>query len=470
MRISSYRDLLSRYSTVCRQSWAERHESAPPARSASEIAFLPAHLELIESPVHPAPLWTARIIGALALGVIALGVFGHLDIVAIAPGKLVPDARVKIIQPATTGVVRSILIRDGMQVQSGQLLMELDPTQADADINRTTSALLDAELMAARAQALLEAQRTNRPPDVRRIADAPSERQKQTDDYADGIYKEYEAKIHSLRAELDKRQADLAATDAEIRKLQKTAPLARQQADDYKSLADDHLVSRHDYLEKEQNAISQAEELNAQGNRDRELAAAVEEQEADISGAVSGFRRQQLGDLGKAQETLSQASSDQTKAQVRQSRMRLIAPVSGTVQQLAVHTVGGVVTTAQNLLEIVPNDSLDVEARIENKDIGFVGPGQPAVIKIDAFPYTRFGYLRGSVESVSNDAVSNGKGGLYFVVRIRLPSKQFPVGQKRVILTPGMEVRAEIRTGRRSLGEYFFSPLLTTINESLHER
>jgi hemolysin D len=469
-RVGSYRDLVGRYLSVLRQSWGMRRELDARKRLPYEMAFLPAHLEIVESPVHPAPRWMARIVAVLFFAVVALAVFGHLDIVAVAPGKLVPNARVKVIQPAITGVVRSILVHDGMRVEAGQLLMELDPTQAEADTSKATATRLDAELTVARAEALLTAQRENRRPQVTRVVDAPESRQIQTRDYADDAYNEYRAKISSLQAELDKRQAELATTNAEIGKLRKTAPLAQQEADDYKSLTTGNYVARHDYLDKEQTAISQTEELAAQISHSHELEAALAEQKSDIATTASTFRREQSDDMGKAQQVLSQASNDQTKAQVRQALMRLVAPVSGTVQQLEVHTVGGVVTTAQDLLEIVPDDSLEVEARLENKDIGFVEVGQPAAVKIDAFPYTRFGYLHGTVESVSNDAVSDKKYGLYFVVRIRLPGKQFPIGHKWVNLTPGMEVKAEIHTGRRRVAEYFLSPLLTTTNESLRER
>ena len=173
--LGAYRDLLGRYSSVWRQSWKVRHELEPKRRSLDEIAFLPAHLELIETPPHPAPRWTARIIAVIGAALVALGVFGHLDIVAVAPGKLIPNARVKVLQPAVTGVVRSILIRDGMRVQAGQLLMELDPTQAQADTSKALSARLDAQLTVARAQALLLVQRSGHPPQVAPVLDAPSE-------------------------------------------------------------------------------------------------------------------------------------------------------------------------------------------------------------------------------------------------------------------------------------------------------
>ena len=464
------RALLGRYLGVWRQSWSEREALAAPARTGASVEFLPAHLELIEKPPHPAPRWTARIIVTLVVAVILLALFGHLDIVATAPGKLVPNARVKVIQPAVTGVVRSILVTDGSRVQAGQLLMELDPTQAEADTGKATAARLDAALTVARAQALLDAQSKGGPPMVALVAEAPPARQHQVQDYADGLLNEYRAKVASLQAELAKRQAELATTRAEVEKLKQTAPLAREQADNYKALATGNYVSRTDYLDKEQNAITQAQELAAQISHSHELEAAIAEQQGEINTTADTFRRQQLDDLGKAQEVMSQATGDQTKAEVRQSLMRLVAPVAGTVQQLAVHTVGGVVTTAQPVLELVPDDTLEVEAHLENKDIGFVEIGQKVTVKIDAFPYTRFGTLEGSVEDVSNDAASDKKGGSYFPVRVRLPSNRLRVERKWVTLTPGMEVKAEIHTGRRTVADYFLSPLITTVGQSLHER
>lgn len=468
-RLTGLAALWRRYAAVFSQSWRTRRELDTKQRLPDEVAFLPAHLEIVETPVHPAPRWTARICVLLALAVLALALFGRLDIVAVAPGKLVPNARVKVVQPAVTGVVRAILVHDGMRVQAGQLLMQLDPTQAAADTEKATAARLDAQLTVARAQALLVGQRNNAKPQVARVADAPATRQSQTQALADGIYNEYRAKMASLEDELSKRQAELATTKAEIDRLRATAPLAQQQADDYRALSSGNYVARHDYLDKQENALAQTGELAARISHSHELEAGIEEQRSDIDTIEAAFRRAALDDLGKAQEVLSQARDDQTKAEVRQALMRLVAPVSGTVQQLSVHTLGGVVTTAQPLLEIVPDDTLEVEAHLANKDIGFVEVGQPTVVKIDAFPYTRFGYLHGTVEDVSNDAVSD-KRGLYFIVRVRIPGRQFHVEHKWVNLTPGMEVQAEIHTGSRSVAEYFLSPVIVTANQALRER
>ncbi|MGH8219010.1 MAG: HlyD family type I secretion periplasmic adaptor subunit [Steroidobacteraceae bacterium] len=470
LELTGFGALVGRYSAVLRQSWRVRHELDSDRRLPEEVAFLPAHLEIVETPVHPAPRWTARICSILTLCAVAVAVFGRLDIVAVAPGKLVPNARVKVIQPAITGVVRKILVRDGMRVQAGQLLMELDPRQAAADTDRATGERLDAQLTMARSQALLRAAREDRRPAVARVPNAPAARQSQVQALADGIFSEYRAKIASLRAELSEREADLATTNAEIGKLRSTAPLVRQEADDYRALATGNFVARHDYLEKQENALAQEGDLAARISHSHELEAAIAQQKSDIDTTMAAFRRAALDDLVKAQQVLSQARDAQTKAEVRQALMQLAAPVSGTVQQLSVHTLGGVVTTAQRLLEIVPDDALEVEARLQNKDIGFVQVGQPAVVKITAFPYTRFGYLHGTVEEVSNDAVSDRRGGLYFVVRVKIPSRQFRVDRRFVNLTPGMEVEADIHTGSRSVAEYFLSPLIMTANDALRER
>jgi hemolysin D len=146
--------LLQRYVEVFQHAWRIRREFDSHPRRSYEAEFLPAHLEILETPIHPAPLWAARAIGALAAVIALVAIFGHLDIVAVAHGKLVPNARVKIIQPAFTGVVRSILVHNGTHVTAGQLLLELDPTQATADADKASVARLDAQLAGARERRL----------------------------------------------------------------------------------------------------------------------------------------------------------------------------------------------------------------------------------------------------------------------------------------------------------------------------
>jgi hemolysin D len=468
--LQALHDLLRRYGTVWRTAWAMREQLDRPAREADYLAFLPAELELIETPPHPAPRWTVRILVTLTVLALLVGALGRLDIVVSAGGKLIPDARVKVIQPAMTGVVREIFVRDGQRVEAGQVLMKLDTTQAAADAHKARSARLDAELGVARAKALVDAQHAGKTPMVARVEEASDARIEEIQRQAEGAWNAYRDQHDGAQAELLKRQAELDSTRAEIAKLEATAPLARQQADAYRALVADKYVANNDYLDKEQNALDKEHELAVQRSRARALVAAVAEQRAEVESTASKFRRDQLDELEKSTQQATQSRADETKAQTRQALLVLDAPVAGTVQQLAVHTLGGVVTTAQALLEIVPDDALEVEARLQNKDVGFVTVGQSAAVKIDAFPYTRYGYLDGTVTQVSNDAVQDKKQGLTFAVRIRLNTNRIHVDNRWIMLTPGMTVAADIRTGRRSVIGYFLDPLLQTARESLRER
>jgi hemolysin D len=472
IHLAAMGDLARRYLSIWRTAWSIRDQFDAPEKLRYELAFQPAQLELVETPIHPAPRWATRILVILTLLVLMIGILGRLDIVVTAKGKLVPDARVKVIQPAVTGVVRQILVHDGQHVAAAQPLLVLDATQAAADADKARQSRIDAALASARATALLEAVKTGRAPVLAAVENASPEQYAQAQHFAEGLYLEYVGKLAASQAELLKREADLTTTRQQVSKLRATAPLARSEANDYRNLARDQYVSHHDYQNKERMALEQEHELAAQQSHVQGLAAAVAEQRVLIGQTKSQFSREQLEILDKATQQFAQSRADETKAVTRQDLMTLYAPVSGTVEQLATHTPGGVVTTAQAIMEIVPDDAVEVEASIENRDVGFVNVGQDAIVKVDAFPYTRYGYLTGKVTSISNDAVQDRsrKTGLAFTARIRLPSRQMPVENKLVNLSPGMEVTTEIRTGRRSVAGYFLDPLIRTAGESLHER
>jgi hemolysin D len=462
--------LARRYAAVCRAAWAERTREFVSPSMPHELAFLPGHLELLETPAHPAARWLIRSMGVLFAVALAIVVFGRLDIVAVAKGKLVPDANVKIIQPAITGVVRKIAVKDGQRVTAGQVLMELDTTQAAADAQKAGASRVDAALAAARARALLGAQLAERGPTVEPVDGAPVDRQQEAQRFAEGIWREYIDKLNSARAELVKRQAERDSTRAQIAKLAATAPLARENANHYRELAAGKFVAQSDFYDKEQAAISQEQELAAQRSHEHELEAGIAEQRSEIEVIASEFRHQRLDELERATQQLTQNRNDETKAKTREALLVLTAPVAGTVQQLTAHTLGGVVTTAQAVMEIVPDDTLEVDATVENKDVGFLRVGQRAAVKIEAFPYTRYGMLEGTVIDLSNDAVQDKKLGLAFNVRIRLASNHMKIDGRWITLTPGMAVTAEIKTGKRSVAQYFLGPLVEGVQESMRER
>jgi len=357
-------------------------------RAQEELAFLPAALEIVETP--PSPI--GRAIGAtiIALFCVALiwATFGHVDIVASASGKVVPSGRVKLIQPFETGVVRSIHVRDGQSVKAGEVLIELDPSITAAE------------------QAQKNAERD------------------------------------TIAATVDKLEAD--------------EPIIAQRVDILKKLVDKGLGSKLTYLETLQQLTDNQKDNAIQKSRLAEANAAV--------AAITARMKRQI----------------------------LTAPVDGVVQQLAVHTIGGVVTSAQQLAMIVPSDVvLEIEALVPNREIGFVHVGQDVQIKVDAFNFTRYGLLHGRVLSVSQDAIvrdvapdktkdntpgaestsSEPKGQeLNYAVRVSLDRTQIQVDDALANLSPGMVVTAEIKTGSRAVITYLLSPLLRYAHDSMHER
>ena len=325
-------------------------------RHIEELAFLPAALEIVETP--PSPI--GRAIGATIVALFCLALiwatFGHVDIVASATGKVVPSGRVKLIQPFETGVVRAIRVRDGESVKSGDVLIELDPTMSTADEEHIRSDLIAAQLDVARLRAILtdndDPQVDFQPPAGASADLIAMQRQflaKQTE--------EYRAKLASLDRQRVQKEAEAASVMAAIDKLQATAPFIEQRVDILKTLFDKGLGSKLTYLEAAQSLSENQKELEVQKSRLDEANAALAVLVETRAQEAAEFRRKQFSDLAEAERKAAGLNGDLRKAQERTKLQRLTAPVDGVVQQLAVHTVGGVVTPAQQLAVVVPSDT-----------------------------------------------------------------------------------------------------------------
>lgn len=471
LRLQAAYDLLKRYETVFMQAWRERKSLDPRLRLPHEAQFLPAALELQDTPVSPAPRMAMWLLIAFAGIALVWAVFGHMDVVATAHGKIVPNDRTKVIQPFETATVKAIRVVDGQSVKAGEVLIELDATNTSADTRRVGNDLAVARLQAARAKALLTAISSGKPPALGGVADVEASRLAQEQRLLEGQYGEYQARLARIDADIAKREAELRSTQEIVRKLEQTVPIARQRAQDFRDLVEKNFVSRHGYLEKEQARIEQEADLATARSRLKELAAALQEGKNQKTSVVAETRRLALDSLNEAEQKTATYSQELIKAELHGKLMTLTAPVDGTVQQLAVHTVGGVVTEAQQLMMVVPQDHpLEVEAFVENKDIGFVNPGQEAVVKIETFPFTKYGTINAKVTHVSNDAVNDEKRGLIFPARVSLERSTIQVENKTVNLSPGMAVTVEVKTAQRRVIEYFLSPLLQYGSESLRER
>lgn len=471
-RIQALGDLYNRYRNAFSASWAARKAMEPLARNRYEAEFLPATLALQETPVHPAPRVAMWLIIAFAFLALIWSLLGHIDVVATATGKVVPDSRSKVIQPMETASVRDIYVRDGQPVRAGDILVELDATTTGADIERLRHEHLSTLLEAVRYSALLQADELNTEPVLFPIPEGVDKvRSLAEERWVAAQFFAYTSRIRQLEAVIARRDAEARATRALLNKLQETLPIVRQREEDYRGLLDKQFVSRHQYLELKSMLIEQENDLVAQRERLAEIEALRVEAERDKASAIAETRREWLDKLNEAERRALSVVQELVKAESRGKFMSLLAPVDGVVQQLAIHTLGGVVTPAQVLMVIVPQDSpVEIEAFLPNKDVGFVRPGQPVEVKFETFSFTKYGTVDGEIISVSRDAIQDEKLGLVFAVKVKLDEDSIMVDGRQVNLSPGMAVTVEIKTSKRRLIEYFLSPLLRYSDESLRER
>jgi hemolysin D len=449
------------------RSWLE-----PRARSMLEpdtSEFAPAAIEIQSRP--PAPLGRAIAIAIMAFvaAFVLWAVWAQFDVVASAAGKVVPSARVKVLQPLEPGIVKAIHVRDGQTVKQGEVLIELDPTTTQADRTRLVREVMEAKIDLQRLIALSAGKA-----ELEGLPEGADPRIVETQrQLLAARVAEHEQRMAALSTDVIRRRAEANAIAATAQKLRSTLPLLEKRLAMKESLARQRYMSELALIESRLEVVNHHKDIEAQTHRLREAQAALAVAEQQRVQADAEFRSKVFGELAEAAKRLETATQDLVKAEQRTQQQTLAAPVAGIVHQLAVHTVGGVVTAAQPLLTIVPaGSSFEVEAQVLNRDIGFVRAGQPVAVKLDAFEYTKYGHIDGTIQWVGTDAVADQKQGLVYPVRITLASNELPnaVGGARPLIGAGMAVTADIVINKRRAYEYFLSPLLRYKAESLRER
>ncbi len=435
-------------------------------RQRDELEFLPAALELQETPPSPVGRATGAVIMLLFVAGVVWAALGEMDIVAVAAGKIVPSDRSKVIQPLEAGVVRTIGVANGQRVAPQDVLIELDATAADADVARLANEAQAAALQAGRLRALLAGADALVVPAAGDAAMVALQQGLLADQR-----QEHTARLESARLQVRERQAGVALTRAHIARLEAVLPLLEERAGAMADLERRNYGSRMAFLELEEKRVDKARELVMLGHQLARDQAAMEDARTRLAHITAEARRGWHAALAEHETRLRSITEELHKAEGRRRGQRLVAPIGGVVQQLAVHTVGGVVTPAQTLMVIVPEeDRLEVEAWVENKDAGFVRRGHPAQVKVEAFPFTRYGTVAGTIVDLSREAVAVEGAGLVYPARVALARTAVEVAGRAVALAPGMNVTVEIKTGRRRLLEYFLSPLLRGLDESARER
>ena len=460
---------LARHWTIWREAW--RAENARPKRTlqAAEQEFLPAAIEILEKPASPVGRATLWSLCALFVIAVCWAIVGRIDIVAVANGKVVPQGRTKVVQPLELGVVRAVHVRDGDTVKAGQPLIDLDPTDAAADHDRLERERMARALDVARIDSLLGGGPAERP------FTAPAEADPILLDAArrllDAQWHERTARLATLDGEIERRRAELRVTQTEIERFNATLPLLRDRSDSLAGLAAQGFTSRLRASEVRQQLVEAekglAAALDKRHQADAALRSAEQQRRQTERESESAWRKERAEAIEKG----AAAEQEILKARKRRDLQRLLAPIDGTVTNLAAWTVGGVVKPGDTLLNVVPLSAApEIEAMVLNKDAGFVLAGQRVSVKLEAFPFTRYGTVDGEVIDISRDANKDDRLGLVYPARVRLAADEIDIDGKRVAITPGMAVSAEIITGDRRVIDFLLSPILRYRHESARER
>ena len=474
--------------------------SMPPLRARAKRAdaeFLPAALELIETPASPISMAFMATICLLVVVVLTWGYFGHLDILAIAQGKIQPSGRVKVIQPLETGKITAIHVKNSQHVEAGAILVELEPTEALADETGTAAGYQAFKAEAERRRAALKAAKAGalaEPPEIAWADDIPPSIREREEEVLSDDLRQLAAQIGSLDAQLAQKRAEEVALQATIESQSALVATLQERVDMREKLVKTGAGARAPVIDAlETMQYHQTTLMTQRGQlKDAEANIAVLTQERDK--AFKTF----ISDNGQKYSEAARQRDDYeqrlAKARVKREHMTLASPVAGTVMSLSVTTLGQVVTTSEELMRIVPDDSgLEIECYLENKDIGFVAIGQEAQVKIESFPFTRYGTIKATVTSVARDAIpepdaqsiegdpakatkSSQPAGaqrtqnLVFPVTLSLDSPSIKADGEDIAFSPGMAVSVEIKTGSRRILEYVFSPLVETASRAMKER
>ena len=432
-----------------------------------EAEFLPAALEIVESPPSYGSrtvLWTFF---SLAVASLLWVVFGSVDEVAIAPGKVIPNGYVRVLQAEDKGIIKNIYVVEGQKVNKGDLLLELDTTYSAADLAKLKKETDNVKLEVER----LTAEKENRKFRPQNVTGANEE-----DMLAQmGLYNsrnfEYQTKIEEARQMVQQYEQNLRSARTEKEKQTKLYQLAEEKERKLEQLVNENAISKFTLIDQqskreevEQNLAEQESIIKAQesllSKSQASLARVVAEKNVDVDTK-----------LVEARQKLFYCNEAVKKAEEKNRLATIVAPDDGYISNLAVHTVGGIVTPAQVLLEVVPDKvSLEVEAWVANKDIGFIQKGQSAEVKIESFNFQKYGTVPAVVLTISPNAVEDREKGNVYRVILQMDRDYVVVNNQETRFNSGMMVNAEIKTRQKQIYEFFLEPFKKYQSESLRER
>ncbi len=471
--------------------------------SRADHEFLPAALEILEKPASPVRIAFLWFICILATVTLLWTWFGTFDIVATAQGKVQPAGRVKIVQSLETGKTKSVPVTNGMQVKSGDMLVELDDTETRAEETAAIISLNAFQAEIARREAVLSVIAEWQQHDIWSVsrtlplanfslsADIPDYINKREQKIYQADLSQFSSTLNNLNAQRMQKQAEIESLTNAITAQKDLLATLTERVSMRSSLAQSKTGSRAhviDALQQQQEATTTLTTQMGQLNTAR---AALNATTSEAAKLIDSFVADNAARQSEAARRVDELEQQVVKAEKRRKSMIIRSPIDGTVQASAINTTGQVVTTGTELMRIVPKNSpLEIEAYLPNRDIGFVKAGQEAVIKVEAFPFTRFGIIKGEVFRVATDAIPEPdaqqlEGSATKELNSLIPTGNaqrmqnlvFPItvtpGQKTadqiISLDPGMTVTVEVNIGKRRILEYLFSPLVEVTSQAMRE-
>jgi HlyD family secretion protein len=442
--------------------------------------FSPPLLRIQEQPPLPLAGWMLRLLLALLAGIVLWTVFGRLDIVAVADGKLVPSTYLKIVQPSEQGIVKEILVKEGERVKEGQVLIRMDPVLAGADVRSVRTEYHNKRIALRRIDAQMNGTR------FAQEKDEPAELYAQVEAQYRANVQAFENALAQERSLLAKARYDLAAAQSTRAKLEQVLPHYQEQERAYEKLVKDGFAGRIMYTDKQRERIEKEQDLRTQDSTIRSAQALIEQSERKIAQIVADYRRALQTERVEAAAQADKAQQELAKHEHRFGLLELRAPQPGVVKDLATHTVGTVASPGTILMTLVPEgDDMLAEVWVSNQDVGFVRPGQDVKLKLVAFQFQKYGMIEGKVTQVSADATEapspntrsdalTGRdrpmGPLAFRTLVALNEQELVADKERYRLGSGMQVAGEIHLGTRSILEYLLSPVQKAWHEAGRER
>ena len=418
------------------------------------------------------PRFVVRMVSLAICAMVAIAMafayFAKMDIVVTVQGKVIPSGKSKVVQPLEPGIVRALLVRDGQHVRAGEVLVELDPTTTGADRERLQREDWEAQAEVQRTNAQVNGATHIYPP-----ADMPRDIAANQTAMLTARLSEQAAKLAGIDADLEKRRADADAIESNLAQLRTSLPVIRQKHQMREEWAKTGHLAQSSVMETQLELMNAEKEIAIQANRLKESRAGYQVAVQQRLQAIAEFKARSSAEHAEAVKRQNASKQELVKANQRWRQQMLRAPIDGVVQQLAVTTVGGVVTAAQPLLTIVPEQApLEIEAQVLNRDIGHLKVGQQVINKVETFDFTRYGYLSGELLWVGTDAVQDQKLGPVYPVRIRLDETRTPkaVNGRYGEIAAGMNITSDIRTDERRLIEYVLAPMLRYQQEAMRER